>query len=305
MILGSHVSFGSEQLLGSVKEAISYNANTFMFYTGAPQNTIRKSIDEEKLKDARSLMKENNIDINNVICHAPYIINLANNKEVTKYEFSINFLKNEIERCELLGVKYIVLHPGSAVGIARNLALDNIVEALNRIIKPEPKVVILLETMAGKGTELGCTIEEIKYIIENVKEKTGIGVCLDTCHLNDAGYDMSGFEMFIQEFDKLVGINYIKCIHINDSKNPLSSHKDRHENIGYGTIGFDNILNIVNYEMFKNIPKILETPYIGDSDEDKNRIYPPYKFEIEMIRKGVFDNDLKNNIREYYKTDIK
>lgn len=305
MILGSHVSFGSEQLLGSVKEAISYNANTFMFYTGAPQNTIRKSIDEEKLKDARSLMKENNIDINNVICHAPYIINLANNKEVTKYEFSINFLKNEIERCELLGVKYIVLHPGSAVGIARNLALDNIVEALNRIIKPEPKVVILLETMAGKGTELGCTIEEIKYIIENVKEKTGIGVCLDTCHLNDAGYDMSGFEMFIQEFDKLVGINYIKCIHINDSKNPLSSHKDRHENIGYGTIGFDNILNIVNYEMFKNIPKILETPYIGDSDEDKNRIYPPYKFEIEMIRKGVFDNNLKNNIREYYKTDIK
>lgn len=305
MILGSHVSFGSEQLLGSVKEAISYNANTFMFYTGAPQNTIRKSIDEEKLKDARSLMKENNIDINNVICHAPYIINLANNKEVTKYEFSINFLKNEIERCELLGVKYIVLHPGSAVGIARNLALDNIVEALNRIIKPEPKVVILLETMAGKGTELGCTIEEIKYIIENVKEKTGIGVCLDTCHLNDAGYDMSGFEMFIQEFDKLVGINYIKCIHINDSKNPLSSHKDRHENIGYGTIGFDNILNIVNYEMFKNIPKILETPYIGDSDEDKNRIYPPYKFEIEMIRKGVFDNNLKNNIRKYYKTDIK
>lgn len=305
MILGSHVSFGSEQLLGSVKEAISYNANTFMFYTGAPQNTIRKSIDEEKLKDAKSLMKENNIDINNVICHAPYIINLANNKEVTKYEFSINFLKNEIERCELLGVKYIVLHPGSAVGIARNLALDNIVEALNRIIKPEPKVVILLETMAGKGTELGCTIEEIKYIIENVKEKTGIGVCLDTCHLNDAGYDMSGFEMFIQEFDKLVGINYIKCIHINDSKNPLSSHKDRHENIGYGTIGFDNILNIVNYEMFKNIPKILETPYIGDSDEDKNRIYPPYKFEIEMIRKGVFDNNLKNNIRKYYKTDIK
>lgn len=303
MILGSHVSFGVEQLLGSVKEALSYNANTFMFYTGAPQNTIRKDIDEEKLKEALKLMKDNNINIDNVICHAPYIINLANNKEMSKYEFSINFLKNEIARCEKLGVKYIVLHPGSAVGIDRNLALDNIVEALNRIIVPNSKVVILLETMAGKGTELGCTLEEIKYIIDSVKEKSGIGVCLDTCHLNDAGYDMSNFEEFVKMFDEIIGVDYIKCIHVNDSKNPLSSHKDRHENIGYGTLGFENILNIINYEAFNNVPKILETPYIGESDDDKNRIYPPYKFEIEMIKSGVFDSNLMNNIREYYKNE--
>jgi len=301
MILGSHVSFGKEQLLGSVKEAISYGANTFMFYNGAPQNTIRKTIDNNLTNEALKLMADNNIDINNVICHAPYIVNLANNLDDTKYNFSITFLKGEITRCENMGVKYIVLHPGSSVGIDINTALDNIIFALNKIITKDMKVTILLETMAGKGTELGRNLEELKYIIDGIIEKDKIGVCLDTCHLNDAGYNMEDFMSFIKEFDNIIGIDKIKCIHVNDSKNPLSSHKDRHANIGYGTLGFDTLLNIINFESLKDIPKILETPYIGEHDEDKERIYPPYKFEIAMLKEKVFNENLMNDIRAYYK----
>jgi len=301
MILGSHVSFGKNQLLGSVEEAISYGANTFMFYTGAPQNTIRKAIDKDLVIAAKNLMKNNNIDINNVICHAPYIVNLANNSDEAKYNFSINFLKNEVARCEEIGIKYIVLHPGSSVGLDRNVALDNIINALNIIIKNDTKVVILLETMAGKGTELGCSLEEIKYIMENINEQDKIGVCLDTCHLNDAGYNMHNFDEFLNKFNEIIDLNFVKCIHINDSKNEFASHKDRHANIGYGTIGFDSILSIINHAKLKDIPKILETPYIGEYDEDKERIYPPYKFEIEMLKKGEFNSSLFRDTREFYK----
>lgn len=303
MIIGSHVSFGSNQMLGSVKEAISYGANTFMFYTGAPQNTIRKEIDKNLLKEAKDLMEENGIDINHVICHAPYIINLANNKDASKYDFSINFLKKEIVRCEEMGIKYIVLHPGSSVGIEKSVALDNIIFALNNIITSSSNVTILLETMAGKGTELGSSLEELKYLINNINIKNKIGVCLDTCHLNDAGYSMSEFDKFLADFRDLIGLEYIKCIHINDSKNDLESHKDRHENIGFGTIGFDNILKIVNHDLLKGIPKILETPYIGEDETDKARIYPPYKFEIEMLKKRQFNDNLLEDIRNFYKNN--
>jgi deoxyribonuclease-4 len=303
MIIGSHVSFGKEQLLGSVKEAISYGANTFMFYTGAPQNTIRKDINEDLTLEAKKLMTDNNIDIQNVICHAPYIVNLANNLDERKYDFSITFLKNEIARCESIGIKYIVLHPGSSVGIERTTALNNIIFALNKIITKDTKVVILLETMAGKGTELGSTLEEIKYLLDGINEIDKIGVCLDTCHLNDAGYNMGEFESFIELFEKTIGLEKIKCIHVNDSKNPFSSHKDRHANIGFGTLGFDTILNIIYNEKLKSIPKILETPYIGENDEDKERIYPPYKFEIEMLKNKKFNTNLLNDIRDFYKNN--
>ncbi len=301
MIIGSHVSFGKEQLLGSVKEAISYGANTFMFYTGAPQNTLRKPIDEVVSAEAKKLMIENGIDIDKFICHAPYIINLANDKEEAKYNFSINFLKAELDRCETMGIKYIVLHPGSSVGIEKTVALDNIIFALNKIITSDTKTIILLETMAGKGTELGSSIDEIKYIIDRVDLKDKIGVCLDTCHLNDSGYNMELFEEFLNDFDAFIGLNYIKCIHVNDSKNPINSHKDRHANIGYGTIGFNNLLNVINSEKLKDVPKILETPYIGENDEDKERIYPPYKFEIMMIKDGKFNPNLMQDIRDNYK----
>ena len=297
MIIGSHVSFGPKQLLGSTEEAISYGANTFMFYTGAPQNTIRKDINVDLINEAKKLMQENGIDINNVICHAPYIINLANDKEEDKYNFSINFLKQELIRCERLGIRYIVLHPGSSVGIERTKALDNIIFALNKIITPDTKVIVLLETMAGKGTELGSSLEEIKYILDGVTEKDKIGVCLDTCHLNDAGYDINFFEKFLDEFDSLIGVSFIKCVHINDSKNALASYKDRHANIGYGTIGFENILSVINCARLESVPKILETPYIGENDEDKERIYPPYKHEILMIKEGKFNPNLMEDIR--------
>ena len=301
MIIGSHVSFGANGLLGSVKEALSYGANTFMFYTGAPQNTLRKPIDNMLTKEAWQLMADSGIDINNVICHAPYIINLANNKDASKYDFSINFLINEIKRCEEMHIKYIVLHPGSSVGIARDIALDNVIYALNKVLNKPGYPIILLETMAGKGTELGATLEELKYIIEHIENQERIGVCIDTCHLNDGGYDMTNFNIFLQEFKSLISLEYIKCVHVNDSKNSLASHKDRHANIGFGTIGFEALSKVINHELLKDIPKILETPYIGDTDEDKARIYPPYKFEIAMIKKGEFNPNMLNDIRAYYR----
>lgn len=292
MIIGSHVSFNNG-LLGSVKEAISYNANTFMFYTGAPQNTIRKEINVNNVIEAHNLMKEYGINIENVICHAPYIINLANNIDTSKWQFSINFLKNEIKRCDELGIKYIVVHPGASVSLDREVALKNIVDALNYVINVDTDVTVLLETMAGKGTECGKNIEEIKYLLNNVIFKNKIGVCLDTCHLSDSGVDIANFDSYLKEFDNLIGIDKIGCIHINDSKNPLESKKDRHENIGYGYIGFDNLINVIYNDKLKNVPKILETPYIGD--------FPPYKFEIKMIKDKKFNPNLTKDVLEYYK----
>ncbi|MGM9834188.1 MAG: deoxyribonuclease IV [Bacilli bacterium] len=303
LIIGSHVSYGKDQLLGSVKEAISYGANTFMFYTGAPTNTVRKDISDDLTMQAYSLMKENGINLENVICHAPYIINLANASSEDKYKFSIDFLKRELNRCELLGIKYLVLHPGSAVGITPTMGIDNIISALNQIITKDTKCMILLETMAGKGSEVGRTIEEIKEIIDGINEKNMIGVCVDTCHINDAGYDLNDFESYLEKFNQLIGIDKIHCIHINDSKNEKGSFKDRHANIGFGTIGFDKLMKIINHEKLENVPKILETPYIGNSDDDKERLYPPYKFEIEMIRNGIFNANIMNEIRMQYKKD--
>ena len=284
MIIGSHVSFSGRQLLSSTLEAISYNDNAFMFYTGAPQNTVRSKINDEYTKEAIKLMNEHNIDINNVICHAPYIINLANNKDESKYEFSKNFLKGEITRCEELGVKYIVLHPGSSVGIDRLIALDNIIDALKQVLEGDENVKILLETMAGKGTELGINIDEIKYIIKSVNSNK-LGVCLDTCHLNDSGVDINNFEVYLNIFDKEIGLDKIGCVHINDSKNVLGARKDRHENIGFGTIGFDPIYKVCTSARLKDVPKILETPYINGK--------APYKEEIEELRSNKFNPDLK------------
>lgn len=286
LIIGSHVSFNSsDQLLGSLEQSLSYGANTFMFYTGAPQNTTRSKINDEITKKAVKKMKENDINLENIIVHAPYIINLANAKEETKYNFSIRFLKEEVSRCEQIGIKYMVLHPGSHVGLGEEEGIKNIIFGLNEVNKTNNSVVILLETMAGKGTELGVNFNQLKTIIDGIEDKTKIGVCLDTCHLNDAGYDISNFDNVLDEFDKTIGLSYVHCIHINDSKNPLGAHKDRHENIGYGTLGFNNIINVIYNPRLDNIPKILETPWIGE--------YAPYKEEIEMIRNKTFNDKLK------------
>ncbi len=299
LIIGSHVSFTKiEQLLGSVKEAISYGANTFMFYTGAPQNTNRYPIDDTLTQKAYLLMKENGIDLNNVIVHAPYIINLANSEK--NYDFAINFLKEEIRRVEKLGVSKLVLHPGSHVGLGVDEGLDNIVFALNKVLSVDTNVTICLETMAGKGTELGCTFEQIKKIIDSVILKDKIMVCMDTCHINDAGYDLTDIDKIIDDFERIIGLEKLGCIHINDSKNELGSHKDRHDNIGFGTIGFDKIMKVINHPKLKKIPKILETPYVIFNN-DKKLSYPPYKFEIEMIRKNKMNHNLKEDIFDYYK----
>ncbi len=295
LIIGSHVSFNNkDQLLGSVKEAVSYGSNTFMFYTGAPQNTRRGEINDFVTLEAYKLMKENNIELDKVIVHAPYIVNLANPDNM---EFSIDFLTNEVERCNLLGMKYLVLHPGSSVNVSREEGIANIIKGLNAILTNNNNICICLETMAGKGNELGRNFLELKEIIDGVNFKDSIGVCMDTCHLFDSGIDIADFDKVLDDFDKQIGLNYLKCIHINDSKNIFSSHKDRHDNIGYGNIGFDILIKIIYNERIKNIPKILETPYVGKTDDDKERIYPPYKYEIEMIRNKKFDTSLLEKIR--------
>ena len=290
LIIGSHVGFKKDtQLLGSLEEALSYGANTFMFYTGAPQNTMRYAINDELTSKALKIIKEKDIDYTKVIVHAPYIVNLANNSDPEKYEFSIKFLKEEVNRCAQLGIKYLVLHPGSHVGLGVDVGIKNIAAALN-IILEDSEVTILLETMAGKGSEIGSTFKEIKKIISLIKNKDKIGVCLDTCHLNDAGYDVTDFNQLLDYFDEIVGIDYVKCIHINDSKNIKGSHKDRHENIGFGTIGFSSLIKIIYNERLESIPKILETPYVGKNS--------PYKDEIEMIKNKKFDQNIKERLEK-------
>ena len=295
LIIGSHVGFTSaKQFLGSVEEALSYGSNTFMFYTGAPQNTKRSPIKDELTYKGYQLMKENNMNLENVIIHAPYIVNLGN---LENFDFSVSFLKEEISRAAQLGIKNVVLHPGASVSYTREESINSIIDGLNLILDNNLDVTICLETMAGKGTEIGRTIDELKTIINGVKFKNKIGVCLDTCHLSDGGVDISKFDEYLDLFDNEIGISYIKCIHINDSKNDLGSHKDRHENFGLGNLGFNNLINIIYNERLKNIPKILETPYVTKDEESKEKIYPPYKYEIEMIKNKEFDNNLISKIR--------
>ena len=295
LIIGSHVGFTStKQLLGSIEEALSYGANTFMFYTGAPQNTKRSPINDELTYKAYELMKEHNIDLEKVIIHAPYIVNLGN---LENFEFSVSFLKEELYRAAQLGIKNVVLHPGASVAYTKEESIQSIIDGLNLILDNNLDVTICLESMAGKGTEIGRNLEELKTIINGVKFKNKIGVCLDTCHLSDSGIDISKFDEYLDSFDNEIGLSYVKCIHINDSKNIPGSHKDRHENFGLGNLGFETLINVIYNERLKNIPKILETPYVTKDDDSKEKIYPPYKYEIEMIRNKSFDSNLIEKIR--------
>lgn len=289
LILGCHVSYKKDsQLLGSLNEALGYGANTFMFYTGAPQNTSRYPINDNLTLEAFKKMKEIGFDYSKVVVHAPYIVNLANDDEV-KFNFAVQFLKDELKRCSQLGIKNVVLHPGSHVGIGIDAGISNIARGLNMVLG-DVDVRILLETMAGKGSEIGSKLEEIKRIIDLVEDKKHIGVCIDTCHLSDAGYNLRDFDSFLNKFDEVIGIEKIGCVHVNDSKNDLGSHKDRHENIGFGKVGFETLLQIIYNKRLENIPKILETPYV-------DREYPPYKFEIEMIKNKKYDEELISKIR--------
>ena len=284
--IGSHVSMsGKEMLLGSVKEAVSYGANTFMFYTGAPQNTARKPVSQLRVEEAKEYMKEHHISIEDVVVHAPYIINLANTVKPETYELAVRFLKEEIARCEEIGVSRLVLHPGSHVKAGDEAGLKQIVKGLNEVLREDQKVHIALETMAGKGSEMGRTFDQIQYMIENTKHSSLLGVCLDTCHIHDAGYDLTHFDDILEEFDQKIGLDRLLVVHVNDSKNERGAHKDRHENIGYGYIGFETLNQIVHHPKLKDVPKILETPYIDGK--------APYREEIEMFMHQTFNSGLK------------
>lgn len=288
LYIGSHTSYLKDKgLLGVVEESISYGSNIFMFYTGSNQSTLRFPINKELTEKAHKIMLENGFDKTKCIVHAPFIINLANNTDPAKYNFYINFFKEELKRCIELDIRNMVLHPGSYTSLDRQTGIENIAFGLNEALKDIDGVNLLLEYMSGKGTEVGSSIDDLSGIInlldESVKEK--VFVCLDTCHMNDSGIDIANIEEFLNEFDKKIGINKIKCIHINDSYNVVGSHKDRHANIGYGTIGFEKLLNVIYNSRLDNIPKILETPWINRNEKNT---YAPYKYEIEMIRNKKF-----------------
>ena len=281
--LGSHVSMSSpEYYLGSVKEALSYGANTFMFYTGAPQNTFRLPVEKLRIAEGRALIKEAGLDENKIIVHAPYILNIANQLNESLYQMAKDHLTNELRRVQAFGLKILVLHPGSHVGPGIENGLDSIVKALDEVLDNDgTDVKIALETMAGKGGEMGSTFEQLHHILTHIKHPERVGVCFDTCHVNDEGVDISKVDETIELFDRVIGLDKLLCIHINDSKNPLGSHKDRHENIGYGEIGFDTLCAYIHHPKLDCIPKILETPYI-------NKVTPPYKKEIEMLLNKEF-----------------
>ena len=281
--LGSHVGMsGKEMMLGSVKEALSYNADTFMLYTGAPQNTKRKDISELNITSAWECMRAHGIG--DFVVHAPYIINLANTVNPATYEIAVEFLALEIDRTIAMGSHILILHPGAHVGAGVDAGIDRIAEGLNEVLTDKQDCYIALETMAGKGSEIGRSFEELAAIYDKVVHNDKLRVCMDTCHLNDAGYDIvHDFDEVIDRFDQLIGKNQIALFHINDSKNARGAGKDRHANIGEGTIGTKALRYIVHHPDFLHLPKILETPYIPSPD-DPEKTVPPYKEEIAMLR---------------------
>lgn len=295
MLIGSHVSMsGKKMLLQASEEAASYGASTFMIYTGAPQNTRRKAIEELNIEAGQEHMKANGLS--NIVVHAPYIINIANTVKPEVFSLGVEFLQKEIERTEALGAKDIVLHPGAHVGAGEEAGIKKIIEGLNEVLTNNNDVRIALETMAGKGSECGKSFEELAEIISGVTHNERLSVCFDTCHTHDAGYDLvNDFDGVLNDFDKIIGVDRIKVVHINDSKNVQGARKDRHENFGFGNIGFDALSKIVYHDVFKEIPKILETPHVQVGDDKKNK-KPPYKFEIEMIKNNQFDADLLDKI---------
>ncbi len=300
MKLGSHVSMKAPNyLVGSVQEAVKDGSNCFMIYTGAPQSTQRKDIEELKINEFKEELDKNNIDINDLVVHAPYIMNLAN-PDPEKRSFAIDFLTSEMLRTDNIGIPQIILHPGAHVQQGSESGIKNIIDSLNIVLDNTKGIntKIALETMAGKGTEVGRNFSELAQIINGVNDSSRVTVCFDTCHVFDSGYDIvNDLEDVLKEFDQIIGLNKITCLHINDSKNILGSSKDRHDNIGFGNIGFNALYNIINHSLFKSIPKFLETPYISLNDGDKDRTLSPYKLEIEMLKQGTMNTNLLEEIR--------
>lgn len=281
MILGCHVQMKAPDYVeGSVKEALSYGANALMLYTGAPQNTRRNPVDKLHIAEAKQLMQENGLDMKNLIVHAPYIINPANSVKPEVAELAKEFLESELERTAAIGASYLILHPGSYTTTDMETGIRTIVERLNSVDHYPEDVIVCLETMAGKGSEVGWQFEQLAEILERVDHPEHFGVCLDTCHISDAGYDVNDFDGVLDEFDRIIGLDRLHVIHLNDSKNERGARKDRHANLGQGTIGFETLHRIASNERTAHIPKILETPYINKK--------PPYQYEIAMLRSGKY-----------------
>ena len=295
MKLGSHVGMsGKEMLLGSAKEAVSYGADTFMFYTGAPQNTRRKSISELNIDAAWDYLSQHQIE--EIIVHAPYIINLGNSVKPETFELAVQFLQLEIERTAACKSQTLILHPGAHVGAGTEAGIAQIIKGLNEVLTADTPCNIALETMAGKGSEIGRSFEELAQIYDGVIHSDKLRVCFDTCHTSDSGYDIiHDFDGVIEKFDRLIGKDHIAVFHVNDSKNPSGATKDRHANIGFGEIGFDALSYIVHHPDFTDVPKILETPYIPSPTKEK-KSYAPYKYEMEMLRRQTFYPDLADQI---------
>lgn len=291
MKIGSHCSLSApDYLLGSVKEALSYGANALMVYTGPPQNTLRKPIEALHIEEARELLKEHSIPLENVIIHAAYIINLGNCVKPETYELAIEFLRKEIDRAQAVGASYLILHPGSYTTATLVEGIAKVAQGLNEVLKPEDTVTVCLETMAGKGSEIGFRFEQLQLIIEKCVLKEKLGVCLDTCHIHDAGYDVSDFDAVLDEFDQVIGLERLKVLHINDSKNERGARKDRHANLGEGKIGFEALSKVVHHSKMKDIVKILETPWVNG--------FAPYLYEIEMLKNKQYDPSKLNELRE-------
>ena len=283
--LGCHVGMaGKEMFLASAKEAASYGAYVFMLYTGAPQNTRRKDISELNIEAGWEYARQHGIE--EIVVHAPYIINLANTVKPETYELAVEFLEKEIIRTAAMRSRIMVLHPGSHVNAGVEAGIAQVIKGLNTVLNQnDDDVYIALETMAGKGSEVGRTFEELKAIYDGVDKKDRLRVCFDTCHVNDAGYDIvNHYDEVFEEFDKVIGLDQIAVFHINDSMNPLGAHKDRHANIDKGSIGYETLHRLVHDERFIDVPKILETPWLAEEGSDK-KTKPPYKEEIEWLLK--------------------
>lgn len=300
VLIGSHVSLkGKKMLLGAAEEAASYEANTFMIYTGAPQNTRRKEISEMNIEAGHSYMTEHDITISDIVVHAPYIINLGNTVKKQNFSFAIQFMKEEIERAEALGAAQMTMHPGAHVGAGADAGIDQIAKGLNEILHEEQTLQIALETMAGKGTEIGRTFEELAQIIDKVDLDDKLSVTLDTCHIHDAGYNVrEDFDGILEEFDRIIGLDRLKVIHVNDSKNPQGAGKDRHANVGTGYIGFEALNQVVHHPKLEGVPKILETPYVQIDPDNKKKKNPPYGHEIHMFKTQTFNETLLEDIKK-------
>lgn len=278
--IGSHVSFSNKGLLSAANEAISYGSSTFMIYTGAPQNTVRKPIEKQYVPEGKELMAQHGID--EIVVHAPYIINLGSYKTNT-FGLAVDFLQSEIHRTAYLGVENIVLHPGAYTDKDVEYGMNRIAQGLNEVLKgtKDTNVKIALETMAGKGTEIGRRFEEIAAVIDKVEDNHRLSVCFDTCHVHDAGYDIvNDLDGVLEEFDRIIGLDRLSVVHLNDSKNPRGAAKDRHAPVGSGWIGFEAIQRVVHHEKLSHLPMILETPWIG-KDTKKQR--PMYEVEIALL----------------------